>query len=302
VLERRYRYLAQSSLRGVGGNWFASSAALAALTLCFFLWGLLAAGALALRQSLPLWWTSDKATLYLLPESSEEEQQRLIRFLKGASEIAEVRILSSQEAKKRLEHQLGGWKQILSGIEDPILPTTIEIAFKPKVRHGEQIEAVLDRVRRQPAVEEVFYGKSWVERIESATSGLRLAGTGLMYLLALGIFFIILHAVKSSVESRREELEAYEILGATFLFGKVPFYVQGFLLGSAGALMGGVPAGLLVLRAEKVMPLPISGMVTLDLWKGVLLMLGLILTGAVLGVGGGWLGARLYGPWGRVSS
>jgi len=302
VLERRYLYLAQSSLRGVAGNWFASSAALVGLTLCFFLWGVLGAGTLALRQSLPLWWTSDKATLYLFPESSEEEQQRLIRFLKGSSEIAEVRILSSQEARKRLEHQLGGWNQVLSGLEDFILPTTIEIGFKPKIRHGEQVEAVLDRVRRQPAVEEVFYGKSWVERIESATSGLRLAGTGLMFLLALGVFLIVLHAVKSSVESRREELEAYEILGATFLFGKVPFCVQGFLLGSAGAVMGVIPLSLLLLRAEKLMSLPISGMVVLDLWKGVLLMLGLILAGSVLGVGGGWLGARLYGPWGRVSS
>jgi len=77
---------------------------------------------------------------------------------------------------------------VLEGLEDTFLPASIELGFKPKVRHSGQIEALLDRVRRQPAVEEVFYGKSWVEGIKSQASGVKLAGAGIMVLALLGAF------------------------------------------------------------------------------------------------------------------
>ncbi|MBP8646492.1 MAG: permease-like cell division protein FtsX [Syntrophobacteraceae bacterium] len=301
MLNGRLLFLARSVVRSAGYNWFASGTALGGSILCLFLLGLLGSGALVLQHSLPYWWTAEKAILYLSPESTEEEQKRLVLFLKGLPEITEVRMVSSREARTRLENQLGSWKAVLEGLEDTFLPASLEISFKPKVRHSGQIEALLDRVRRQPAVEEVFYGKSWVEGIKSQTSGFKLAGAGIMVLALLGALLLILHSVKASAEARREELEAYEILGAAFLFGRVPFYAQGVFLGLAAGTGAALLVGLLWMWLGKMTPFPLSCLIIWDLWEGIFLMLGLMLTGVALGAAGGWLGVRFCDPRGRVS-
>jgi cell division transport system permease protein len=79
------------------------------------------------------------------------------------------------------------------------------------------------------------FGSEWVERFSAFVVLLQNLGLGLGGLLLLATIFVISNTIRLNIFARREEIEIMRSVGATGLFIRAPFYIEGVLQGILGS-------------------------------------------------------------------
>jgi cell division transport system permease protein len=157
-----------------------------------------------------------------------------LRTLPGVEEVIHV---SKAEALQRALTELPEIEEVSSDLEVNPFPASLEVRFRPGSRNAEAIEAVSNAALALPAVEDVRYGREWVERLFSlrrigAITALTLGGA-----FALVAALIIATAVRIAVFARREEIAIMQLVGATNGYIRRPFLLEGAMTGLLGGLL-----------------------------------------------------------------
>jgi cell division transport system permease protein len=95
----------------------------------------------------------------------------------------------------------------------------------------------VERLGRNQAFGELHYAREWLERFEAFLLLLRTVGAALGGFLALAALVIVTNTIKLTLYARQDELEAMTMVGATALFIKLPYLIEGALQGLCGGLL-----------------------------------------------------------------
>ncbi len=79
------------------------------------------------------------------------------------------------------------------------------------------------------------YGKEITDRVLTVTKWVLVVLGVLMALLGIAAVVLIANTIRLSIFSRRREIEVMKLVGATNMFVRVPFVLEGMLTGFAGA-------------------------------------------------------------------
>jgi cell division transport system permease protein len=86
-------------------------------------------------------------------------------------------------------------------------------------------------------INDAQFNQEWVERMHSLSRLARAVGFFLGGILVLASFFIISNIIKLNVFSRQDEIEILRLSGAPNSFIRIPFLLEGMVLGIVGGLM-----------------------------------------------------------------
>ena len=157
--------------------------------------------------------------------------------IRSFPEVESVTHVSKFEAMRAAMQQLEEFRDVFSDLEMNPLPASLEVKLKPESRDPASVERVAELISLYPFVEDVQFGREWVNKIYQMR---RLAG----YVAAvLGIAFavvailIIGTIVRMAVLARSEEISVMRLVGATDGFIRRPFLLEGLLTGLAGGLL-----------------------------------------------------------------
>lgn len=194
------------------------------------------------------WGLRAELTLYLSPSLGEEAGRALAT---QAAELAqgEARYVTPAEALARLAGVLGEQADVLAGLPDNPLPASVEVV--PSARAASAVELLAARLAALPGVDDVDYGKAWIDRVTAVSRAARTLALVLLPLVILGAAVLAGSVVRLGVYARREEIEIMQLVGATDAFVRAPFLVEGFVSGLVGGL---VAAGALAWLAAKAGP------------------------------------------------
>jgi cell division transport system permease protein len=168
---------------------------------------------------------------------SQSEIQNLKRQISQMPEVDNIVYVEKEEALARLRSHLKGKEGILDGLETNPLPASMEIKLKPMFQNIRSIKSLARKLRSFEGIEEVQYGEGWIERFMMGFRLAKVVAWVIFGLLFIATAFIIGGTIKLTIYSRREELEIMRLVGATDLFLKAPFYIEGLLYGLAGAIL-----------------------------------------------------------------
>lgn len=114
-----------------------------------------------------------------------------------------------------------------------------------RVRAGDSalVETLAGEIRAFPGVEFVDYGEELVTRLLGITRWLNALFLGVSSLLAASAVFLIVTIIRLSVMARQEEIGVMKYLGASNFFIRAPFFLEGMVMGWAGALSAAVALG-----------------------------------------------------------
>ena len=173
-----------------------------------------------------------------LDEDATSTQAELARSeVTGYPEVSEVTYVTKVEALHEASQELTEFSDVFSDLEVNPLPASLEIRLKPERRDETSVQAVVERVRGYGFVEEVRYGREWVERIFSLR---RVAGAAAAILggaFALAAILLTATAVRMAIVARSEAISIMQTVGATEGYIRRPFLLEGLITGLAGGVL-----------------------------------------------------------------
>ncbi len=183
-------------------------------------------------------WQEDiRIVAYVVKGVDQERIDLLQKQLRGFYGVNEVVFVSADEALLRLRSQMRHQGGVLDGLRENPLPASFEISLNPFFHDQKSINGLVDRIRELKDIPDAQYGQAWLNRFLVFLSFFKMAGFILGGLLLFIAIFIISNTIKLTLYAKREELEIMQLVGATKLFIKIPFYIQGLLQGLLGGLV-----------------------------------------------------------------
>ncbi|MHB8731827.1 MAG: permease-like cell division protein FtsX [bacterium] len=285
------RYALTEGAQGFARNGLASAASvlITAVTLVALGGALAVAGALnhvaaALEQQL-------QVVVYFRPGVTPDEVVVARSRLARMPGVAGIEYVSSQEALRRLEAQLGPRAKFRDLLQHNPLPASLVVT----ATGSDRLRAIASAARDLPGVDEVRDGGLVLERLLGVTRAVRLGGAAAGVVLACIALVVIAGTIRLTVFARRAEIEVMRLVGATAWFIRWPFVVEGAVTGACGACgaAAAVAAGYALIaggaaRALPFVPLPGAGEVAFDIvWK-------LVVWGVLIGVTASLLAVRRY--------
>ncbi len=151
--------------------------------------------------------------------------------------VARVRFVSRTQALAELAERIGDSEGFLTSLPRNPLPDSFRIV----ATDSEHIGPLADYIREHYPVQQIIYGREYVDRFRKLVNRMKGVVAAVMGLFALSAGIIIGNTVRLFVTARREEIEIIALMGATRWFVRWPFILEGALLGlGAGVLASGV--------------------------------------------------------------
>jgi len=222
--------------------------------------------------------------VFLKPEADLEA---VLARIRGWPEVAGVRAIPKDEALKQLMKEQP-WVAEAAKLLDNPLPDTLLVT----PRSPGEMALLADRIAALPEVDQVEYGGQMTFELLRIAQGVRIGAVVLVLMLIMNTFFSVMGTIRLSIESRRDELEIMQLVGATRGMILLPFVVEGLLLTTAAALIATAVAlpvyRYLAGEVQRFYPfIPVLGPEDLLLASE-----GLFLLAFLLGTVGGWLSSR----------
>ncbi len=233
----RLRYFFGRAMTNIRQNLFVNAVTVGTITLALLIVALFMLLVVNLENAAESWSERVQVTVYFDRDLASQEQADLQRRIQTLPGTAKVTWVSRDEAFRRFKMRLKGQDTLLEGVRPDILPTSFEIALKRNNRSSEAVEAYVSRLKTLPGIGEIQYGEEWVRRFNTFLTFMRLVGALVGGFLLVAVVFIVSNTIRLTIYARRDELEVMSLVGATRLFIKMPFLIEGLLQGVAGGLL-----------------------------------------------------------------
>ena len=225
---------------------------------------------------------------FLIDGARDAQVEELMQGINKIPQVSDVGYVSPDSALQRARAELEEFRDVMEGA---MLPGSVELRLKEGARDPETVQAISRRLQTYPVVEEVRYGREWVEKLYRIRNIAGIAGSVLGSVFALVAIIIIGSTIRMAILARTKEIEIMRLVGATNHFVRLPYLIDGTLKG----LAGGAIAALLSWAAVQLVS---KNLMSAQFFSTEQVMLG-IAAGGVLGLAGSWLsvGRHLRRVW-----
>lgn len=217
------------------------------------------------------------------------EEIMLIRGIESYAYQSKTDIANEMMAESEVfKNIMSEWTEESS----PLQPT-----YQIKVKDITEIGSIAKKIAKIENVDTVKYGEGMVEQLVSIFDMVRKVCVGIVIALIVVTAFLITNTIKITIFSRRKEIDIMRLVGASNINIKIPFILEGLILGALGSL---IPIGITIYGytalydnfdgrvfssfIELIEPAPF-----VYLASGVLLVLGM-----VVGMFGSWVAVRKH--------
>lgn len=213
--------------------------ALSVTTIAFslFVLGLFGLVAVNLRQALRGVAERVEIVAYVLPGTHIETVTLAEQDIEAFPEVLSADYVPEDSALARARRELVEFRDLLREMERNPLPSSIEVRLKPGYQDAAHVNAVAERLRSFSFVDDVRYGRDWVEKLDRLRGLAAAVGVVVGAAFAVVAVIIIGTTIRMAVLQRSREIAIMRLVGATDGFIRRPFLLQGALKGLLGGLV-----------------------------------------------------------------
>lgn len=164
--------------------------------------------------------------------TSQDTIDAIEKEIKKVESVSEVVFSSKEEELELMILERGEELAMYRGEENPL-----SHAFFINVNNPHHLKDVSDLVGEIKGVSSVHYGGDAIAKMVDLLDGVRLAGVIFVALLSILALFLIANAIKLTIYARRDEIAIMRHVGAENWFIKVPFVLEGILIGIIGSII-----------------------------------------------------------------
>lgn len=265
-------------------------AAILVMFLTFLLTGLFFLTTVASQVILRHFESKPQLVVFFKDKVEFSKVESLIRNLEQTGKTSSITYVSQEDALAIYRELNKNDPLLLEMVTADILPSSLEVsAIDPSY-----LKDLEEAVRKSEDVEEVVYQRDVVESLLSWTRVIRITGVTLVGFLVLVSFLTIMTIVNLKIALRKDEIEIFQLVGASPWYIRAPFLLEGGIYGMVGSVLAFIVIFILILWLRPFL-LSFLGNVTdiqmvlsdirssLFILCSLLLFSGLLITGVLLG-------------------
>jgi len=242
-----------------------------------------------LSSVLDRWGKDVQVSCYLRDDIADGEIFQIKSEIEAMDEVSSVVFVSKTDALERFGESIEGMDRILADLDSNPLPASLEVRLLPNFQNPALVKEVASRLSR-PEFSDLDYSQEWVERFHTFLALLRLSAIVLGVLLLGAAIFLVSNTIRLAIYARREEIAVIQLVGGTRWFARIPFLVEGAVLGTAGAIVTLVLLGVVYRYAFIQLQDSLGILVAQDVihFLPVSILLALVASGLAAGLIGAW--------------
>jgi len=294
-----FTYLLKEGARNVVSNKLMSLASIGVLMACLLLIGSATLFSLNVNSIVRYVEQQNEVVAFLEEDLTREDVQVLELTLGQMDNILETTYISKDAALEQQKADIGPeFEGLLDGLEDdnPLLDRFIlRVGDPSRIENTVAALRATDGILKVNAATEVSYILAGLKR------AVAVAGMTIVAILVVVSVVIITNTIKLTVFSRRKEINIMKYVGATDLFIRMPFLVEGMLIGLLAATLAFLMLGygytylLEWIGKNYAVQLPIVIDNAIDFWEfAPQLLAGFAGLGVFIGVVGSGVFVRKY--------
>lgn len=228
---------------------------------------------------------------------SQASIDRIEKEMYNIDHISDIAFSSKDEELELMISERGEELEIYRGEENPL-----SHAFFIRVDNPHHLKEVSDLIEEISGVRVVYYGDDAVSGMVDLLASIRLGGLLFLGLLVFFAIFLIANAIKMTIYARQDEIAIMRQVGAENWFIKIPFVIEGLLIGILGSIVPSLLVGygyryLYQVSGGRL----ITSLFTLmePLFLSTCVIVVIILCGVLVGMIGSLLSTEKYLRWKR---
>lgn len=197
-------------------------------------------------------------------------------------EVKDVTFVTEEQALARARRELVEFRDAYRDLQVNPLPASIEVRLKDGYRDAAHVEAVAERLRGFGFVDDVRFGRDWVQKLDHLRNITGVVGLVIGLAFAAVAVVIIGVTIRLTLLQRAREISIMRLVGATNWFIRGPFLLEGALKGLLGGFLSLALcyAGYLLFRDQSGGTF--AGLIFFQLYQ----MLAIVVFGVLLGLAG----------------
>lgn len=267
---RSFRYLIGEGFKGAWANRLMSLASIGVLVACMVIIGLAllisqnisrALGKLEQQNVVMVYMKDYSWALYgdevekvseggdqngILPDSyvihNDEEAKALCDKIAALPNVESVEYISGEEGLQSVKkNMLEGQEQYFSFLDEEY-GNPLSSAAKVIMKDMSGFNATIEQIKSIDGVQSIKAQDDLADRINSVKKGVLVAGIWIISILLVISLVVVSNTIRITMYSRKLEISIMKAVGATDAFVRIPFVVEGILI---GILSAGIAEGLL---------------------------------------------------------
>lgn len=228
-------YLLCEGGRNIKANRQMSIASIGVLVACMLLIGAAVLFSINVNAVMGYVESINEVVVFVDDDASDDTTEKLGKSLKEDANISSSQYVSKEDALKiQMELMLdaAGLLSGLDGDENP-LPASYRISIK----NLEDLTATIARIDALDGVDYVSASADIASTLVDIKHGITTAGVFIVAILGMVSVIIISNTVKVTIFNRRKEISIMKYVGATDSFIRIPFLVEGVIIGLTSAIL-----------------------------------------------------------------
>ena len=178
-----------------------------------------------------------KIMVYLDDHVTADAQAGIEEQLRGDRAVAAIQFISKDQALGEFKAQFPSESHLLEGLGQNPLPASFVVTLSPPFRSPEAVKRWSERVQRLGGVAKVDYNQEWIDALAMVIRSIELVAIGIGVILSAAAVTIIANTIRLTLLARRDEIAILRLIGATTGFIRIPYLLEGAVLGGLGSMI-----------------------------------------------------------------
>ena len=287
----RFCYLLKQGVKNIFTHGFMSFASITIIIACLLIMGSFSLLTLNIDAMIDEMQNQNNVLAYIDESLSESEARALERKILAVDNVATAEFVTREEAMENFESDYD------ENLFENIDPTVFRHRFVITLDDLSLMKETQAALRNVKGVASVTAHVDYAEKFISFRNIVSIVSLILIVILIIVSLFIMTNTIKLATFGRREEIAIMKMVGATNAFIRLPFVIEGLVLGAVG---GGIAYllqwGLYSVLTDKIMSGMASGIIDVLPFSAVALpvLIVFLAVGILVGVFGGLNAIRNY--------
>ena len=230
-----FKYLFRQGWNNFKGNRLMSVASVGVVTSCLILVGICGSLVLNVNSFVQYLGAQNEVVIYMKDVATLENINSINSSLEKDEDVADFKFVSKEEALKEQMEYMGRYESLLSGYQGENNP--LPASFRVHLDDLTRLEPVSMEFSAFVGVDYVSTPTELAGVLITLKNVTYYAGLAILVILVMVSMVVISNTIRLTVFARRREISIMKYVGATNGFIRLPFIVEGLLIGTISALI-----------------------------------------------------------------